>query len=588
MPRPGTRTSDAFRSHHHPDRPFDAVTFYQADCLDVFASLPSTPPSRSSSRRRPTTSASSTGPTTTRCPARQYLQWTDAWTAAAARVSRAAGVAVPEPGRQADRSLDGDGHRAGGADAPAAPEHDPLDQVDRHRPGLRPALAAGSGARPGGRALQADQQPAVPERLPRVRLSFHAGRPHAARSPRASASSIRTRRISPGGAPAARTGGAAATPGSFPTTPSRAATAIDRIPPPSRRGSPSTACACTASSGCTRRWIRSSASGSSAVAAARLDVDFVGVEIDEHYLAAGIQRVNDELNERGLFESPAGRRRRRPGPHARPEPGEPIRGHRVRVLADVPAADRTSGQRRGLRIRLRRPMRHRRPPPPPPASSSVAVSSITDGDTLRFSPAIEGIAILRLLHVDTAGDRRRCHGAIRRASSCSGSRRPRTVLRIETEQMRIDPFGRLLGHAIRDDGLDMNREQLRLGQAVLFVIWPNVGRFEDYRAAEIEAQTGRTRRLEPSAPLTELPFEYRLRIDRRRRRSGRSATSSPAATSTAPDYRRVRRQQPGVLQQHDGRGGCGLSAMSAERHGRLQPDVLRGRAVSAVQRNARV
>ena len=50
--------------------------------------------------------------------------------------------------------------------------------------------------------------------------------------------------------------------------------------------------------------------GSSAVAAARLDVDFVGVEIDEHYLATGVQRVNDELNERGLFESAKHRRRR--------------------------------------------------------------------------------------------------------------------------------------------------------------------------------------------------------------------------------------------------------------------------------------
>ena len=50
--------------------------------------------------------------------------------------------------------------------------------------------------------------------------------------------------------------------------------------------------------------------GSSAVAAARLDVDFVGVEIDEHYLAAGVRRVNDELNERGLFESAKARHRK--------------------------------------------------------------------------------------------------------------------------------------------------------------------------------------------------------------------------------------------------------------------------------------
>jgi hypothetical protein len=39
-------------------------------------------------------------------------------------------------------------------------------------------------------------------------------------------------------------------------------------------------------------------------------VDFVGVEIDEHYLATGVQRVNDELNERGLFESAKHRRRK--------------------------------------------------------------------------------------------------------------------------------------------------------------------------------------------------------------------------------------------------------------------------------------
>lgn len=50
--------------------------------------------------------------------------------------------------------------------------------------------------------------------------------------------------------------------------------------------------------------------GSSAVAAARLDVDFVGVEVDEHYLVAGVERVNEELNERGLFESAKARRRK--------------------------------------------------------------------------------------------------------------------------------------------------------------------------------------------------------------------------------------------------------------------------------------
>jgi hypothetical protein len=88
-----------------------------------------------------------------------------------------------------------------------------------------------------------------------------------------------------------------------------------------------------------------------------------------------------------------------------------------------------------------------------------------------------------------------------------------TAMRIETEEMLIDPFGRILGHAIRSDGLDLNREQLRLGQGVLLVIWPNVGRFEDYRAAEIEAQDQGRGIWNPALPLTELPFEYRLRND---------------------------------------------------------------------------
>jgi site-specific DNA-methyltransferase (adenine-specific) len=52
--------------------------------------------------------------------------------------------------------------------------------------------------------------------------------------------------------------------------------------------------------------------GSAAVAAVRLEVDFIGVEIDGDYLGASVRRVNDELNEQGLFETPAPRRRRRP------------------------------------------------------------------------------------------------------------------------------------------------------------------------------------------------------------------------------------------------------------------------------------
>jgi endonuclease YncB( thermonuclease family) len=152
------------------------------------------------------------------------------------------------------------------------------------------------------------------------------------------------------------------------------------------------------------------------------------------------------------------------------------------------------------------------PTSPPPPAASYTVSSITDGDTLRFSPALQGNTVLRMLHVDAPETAQAPWGA-QSSAELLRLAPAGTVLRIETEQMLIDPFGRLLGHAIRSDGLDLNREQLRLGQGVLFVIWPNVGRFEDYRAAAIEAQAQGRGVWNPALPLTELPFEYRLRID---------------------------------------------------------------------------
>jgi hypothetical protein len=62
--------------------------------------------------------------------------------------------------------------------------------------------------------------------------------------------------------------------------------------------------------------------------------------------------------------------------------------------------------------------------------------------------------------------------------------------------------------------VNANREQLRLGQAVLYVIWPNVAHFAEYRSAQIEAQASRRGVWSATAPLQEFPFEYRLRQDR--------------------------------------------------------------------------
>jgi endonuclease YncB( thermonuclease family) len=151
-------------------------------------------------------------------------------------------------------------------------------------------------------------------------------------------------------------------------------------------------------------------------------------------------------------------------------------------------------------------------PNPNPTPSQFTVASVTDGDTLRFSPPLSGSTALRMLNIDAPETAQAPWGAVARTGlqqlATSG-----TEISIETDRTILDTFDRVLGHAVRRDGMNLNREQLRQGHAVLYVIWPNMSRFEEYRAAQIEAQDRGRGVWDPGAPLAELPYEYRLRID---------------------------------------------------------------------------
>lgn len=147
-----------------------------------------------------------------------------------------------------------------------------------------------------------------------------------------------------------------------------------------------------------------------------------------------------------------------------------------------------------------------------------SVEYVNDGDTLQFYPAIQGSKSLRFLNIDSpemGGDTQEpwatnSRDALRKLLP------QRTKISIETDVEMKDIYDRILGHAIREkDRLNTNREQLRMGHAVTYVIWPNVAYFEAYRTAQIEAQDNGRNIWDPAAPLTELPFEYRLRSDGR-------------------------------------------------------------------------
>ena len=159
--------------------PFGAVpggattrAFFHGDCLDLLARLEpdsvdvvvTSPPYNLGIRYRSCDDA---------LPRQAYLLWTRRWLAAVARVLAPDG-SLPQRRREANRSLGRPRRRTGGPPGVHPPEHDPLDQVDRHR--SRGGRRRGAGPRSGRRSLQAHQQRAIRQRLSRVRLPFHAPR----------------------------------------------------------------------------------------------------------------------------------------------------------------------------------------------------------------------------------------------------------------------------------------------------------------------------------------------------------------------------------------------------------------------------
>lgn len=150
---------------------------------------------------------------------------------------------------------------------------------------------------------------------------------------------------------------------------------------------------------------------------------------------------------------------------------------------------------------------------PTPPAPSYAVQSVTDGDTIRITPALAGASSVRFLNIDAP----EIGGATQEPWATESRDHLRallpggTAVTLALDRETMDSFGRILAYVIRQsDSLDVNREQLRLGHAVTYTLWPNVARIDAYRSAQIEAQDQERAVWNPARLLRQLPFEYRL------------------------------------------------------------------------------
>jgi len=164
------------------------------------------------------------------------------------------------------------------------------------------------------------------------------------------------------------------------------------------------------------------------------------------------------------------------------------------------------------------------PQPAPPNGSgtyAATVAAITDGDTIRLTSPVLGSTSVRFLNVDTAET---YHSVVTEADANQKRHGEAakaylgTLLQVgdqvtlEVGEEPTDEYGRLLAEVIRaSDGLNVNLEMVKQGQAVTYYIWPIDDSYETYAAAVKAASDARLGIWDEDDPLMELPFVFRAR-----------------------------------------------------------------------------
>lgn len=160
---------------------------------------------------------------------------------------------------------------------------------------------------------------------------------------------------------------------------------------------------------------------------------------------------------------------------------------------------------------------------------AVTVERVVDGDTVHAKDSDNKIVKIRMQGIDSPEshlitDR----GPVAQLpwgkdASTSLQKLLKKGDKVELEDFGRDKYGRTLGHVIIN-GINTNIEQVRRGQAISYLICEVGGcteeHFEELHAEEIMAACEGAKRagvgvFDPSNPLTEMPFEFRLKHQKR-------------------------------------------------------------------------
>lgn len=145
---------------------------------------------------------------------------------------------------------------------------------------------------------------------------------------------------------------------------------------------------------------------------------------------------------------------------------------------------------------------------------TTSLNRIVDGDTIVLNNKILGSDRIRFLSIDTPETAQQYGDMATQILVNLIDKNEELIVELGSEPK--DAYGRLLAHVYRKrDGLDLNKELIRLGAAVPYFIAPNLSHFEEYAAAAEEARDQGRGIWNPSDPLELMPYEWRFINDGR-------------------------------------------------------------------------
>lgn len=127
------------------------------------------------------------------------------------------------------------------------------------------------------------------------------------------------------------------------------------------------------------------------------------------------------------------------------------------------------------------------------AEDEVAIVRVTDGDTVKISPEIEGESKVRLIGVDTpeTSTNRQPEPYGEEAKDFTRRSLEGQNVALEFDVERKDDYGRLLAYAYLTDGTMFNETLLREGYAQVATFPPNTRYLERFEEAQEEAREER-------------------------------------------------------------------------------------------------